>query len=119
MFLILSFHHFHLVISLSLQSIPPYLHRRLFVHLYVSASMHAPAHDFVLRRPVYASDTEIIQKMASRFAVVAECGRRQWQLDSPVLRRCVTSQTKRSETSKPGSSFKTELRTSDSYIIFV
>lgn len=28
--------------------------------------MRAPAHAFVLRRPVDASDTEIIRKMASR-----------------------------------------------------
>ena len=63
------------------------------MNLYVSACLHAPV-----------------------VALTEECGRRQWQLDSPVLCRCVS---KRSETSKPGSSFKTELRTYDSYIIFV
>lgn len=54
------------------------------------------------RRPAYASDTEIMFKNDSPVAVPVECDRKQRQLESPVSRRCVTTRTRRSQTSNSG-----------------
>lgn len=54
------------------------------------------------RRPVYASDTEIMFKNDSPVAVPVECDRKQRQLESPVPRRWVATRIRRSQTSNAG-----------------
>lgn len=84
------------------------------------ACTHAPAHESDLKRPAQSSDTEMICKTGAPFAVAVECGRRQWQLDSPVLcRECDKSDHKGQRLQSLEAASKTRLHMSDGGGIFV
>lgn len=83
------------------------MHSRLFAHLYVVESKHACCNTWLFSQKACLCQWHRNNcKNGFLVPITLECGRRQWQLESPVLRWCVTTQTKRSQTSKPRSKLR-------------